>query len=106
MKKTLEKYGEPWDDRFLQDFDIDENATRVADFFNNGGLEMHNGWQKQNCAVIYVALVDGKIDIGCWLWMDDEDFDEDAEWHILGEDSFTPDERETIKNKIIEIYGD
>ena len=33
---------------------------------------------------------------------DDEDFDEDAEWHILGLAEFSPNEQETIKNKIIE----
>lgn len=107
MKKTLEKYGEPWDEHCLADFDLEEEGTtKVADFYNNGGLVLHDDRANQHCAVIYVALVDGSVDIGCWLWMYDEDFDEDAEWHILGEDSFTTNERETIKNKIIEIYGD
>lgn len=104
MKKLLEKYGEPWDERFLADFDIDETATRVADFFNNGGLVLNNDRAKEHCAVVYVALVYGSIDIGCWVWKYDEDFDEDAEWHILGLEVFTESEEKAIKDKIIEIY--
>lgn len=105
MKKLLEKYGEPWDERFLADFDLEEDGTtKVADFFNNGGLVLNNDRAKEHCAVVYVALVDGSIDIGCWLWKYDEDFDEDAEWHVLGLEVFTEPERKAICDKIVEIY--
>ena len=102
LRDLIERYGEPWRLEFCDDFDLEE-AEKVVDFFNNGGLELHNEYG-ENTAVVYVALVDGKIDLGCWLWQDGEDFDDDAEWHIFGPEVFLDHELTDICGRIEEIH--
>lgn len=102
LAEILKRVGElgPYDN---SDFDI-EDAKHFADFFNNGGLEYHN--DGVNYAVIYAALYeDGRVQIGAWSWMDDEDFDEDATFEVYDEDEFSEGELSRMAKRIEEIYG-
>lgn len=102
MKELLRKYGEPWCYNHQYDFGL-ESAEKVADFHNNGGLELTN--EVCHFAIQYVALKwDGIIEIGAWVWWDGEDFDQDATFEVYEEDDFSAEECELIMNKIREIY--
>lgn len=103
LKELLLAHGEEWNSGFY-DLGCDE-ADKVADFFNNGGLELHNDDTREHCAVTFVALADGGVDIGCWVWKYGEDFDADAEWHVLDPNCFYDWELQKICDKIVEIYG-
>jgi len=101
LAELLKRVGEPYCERHLQDFGI-ESADYVADFYNNGGLELrHNNL---NMAIQYVALVDGRVEIGMWAWYDNEDFDEDATFETYEEDDFSGGELQRIYNTIKAIY--
>ena len=103
LAELLKKVGEPYDrERHLADFGI-ESAEAVADFYNNGGLALHN--YGVHLAVQYASLEDGKVEIGGWAWDDDEDFDEDAEFIVRDEDDFTQGEVQRIADAIKAIYG-
>lgn len=103
LKDLLAKYGEEWDQSIADDLGCEE-AEKVADFFNNGGLELHNDDTREHCAVTFVALVDGSVDIGCWVWKYGYDFDEDAEWHVLDQNFFYDWELQKICDKIVGVY--
>lgn len=104
LKELLVKYGEEWDQSIADDLGCDE-AEKVADFFNNGGLEMWNPHTREHTAITFVALCeDGSVDIGCWVWGYGDDFDADAEWHVLNPAYFYDFELKAINDKIEEIY--
>ena len=103
LAEILERLGEPWCYNHQYDFGL-ESAKRVADFYNNGGLEFHNSGV--NYAIAYAALkYDGEVEIGAWVWLDGEDFDEDATCELYDEDDFSAGELQRIYNRIKEIYG-
>ena len=103
LAELLKRVGETYDkDRHESDFGL-ESADYVADFYNNGGLELHD--HGVNLAVQYASLEDGKVEIGGWAWADDEDFDEDAEFIVRDEDDFTEGQLKKIHDRIEEIYG-
>lgn len=86
------------------DFDI-EDALAFADFFNNGGLEFTDE-DRVHCAIVYAALYEGgRVEIGTWVWLDGEDFDEDAVFEVRSEDDFSASEIQKITDKIKSIYG-
>lgn len=86
------------------DFDI-EDAVAFADFFNNGGLEF-NDENKVSYAVVYVAVYDdNSVKVGAWVWLDGENFDEDATFEVYEEDDFSASEIQQITDKIKSIYG-
>lgn len=104
LAELIKRVGEPYDpERHMADFGLDlEDADRVADFYNNGGLELHvTGF---NYALQYACVMDDKVFIGTWSWMDGEDFDEDATFEVYDEDDFSAGELRVIINKIKEIY--
>jgi len=102
LAELLKRVGETYDaDRHMQDFGL-ESAERVADFYNNGGLEFHN--QGYNFALQYAALEDGRVTIGAWTWEDGEDFDEDATFEVYDEDDFSGGELKRIADTIKAIY--
>lgn len=103
LAELLKRIGEPWSERHLADFGL-ESADYAADFYNNGGLEIRDERDVNN-AIQYVALVDGKVEIGAWAWCDDEDFDRDATFEVYEEDDFSAGELERIAKRIKEIYG-
>lgn len=103
LAELLKRVGETYDaDRHMSDFGL-ESAERVADFYNNGGLEFHNN--DVNYALQYAALEDGRVEIGAWSWFDGEDFDEDATFEVYDEDDFSEGELKAIAEKIQSIYG-
>lgn len=104
LKELLLAHGEEWDQWFLDELGCDE-SEKVADFFNNGGLELDNDDTREHCAVTFVALADGRVDIGCWVWKYGDDFDEDAEWLVLDPAFFYEWELQKICDKIVDIYG-
>lgn len=102
LAELIEKVGETYDaDRHMSDFGLD-SADYVADFFNNGGLEFHNNGL--NYAIQYASLEDGLVKVGAWVWEDDEDFDEDAEFVVYDEDEFSAGELKRIADAIKAIY--
>ena len=102
LAELLKKVGETYDaDRHMSDFGL-ESAEKVADFYNNGGLELHD--YGVHLAVQYASLEDGKVEIGGWAWADDEDFDEDAEFIVRDEEDFTQGEIQRIAGAIKAIY--
>ena len=102
LAQLLKQVGEPYDkERHEADFGL-ESAERVADFYNNGGLELHNN--NLNMAIQYVALVDGRVEIGAWAWYDGDDFDADADFEVNYEDVFTEEELQRIHDAIKAIY--
>ena len=103
LKELLVKYGEEWSLN-AADYLGCEKADKVADFYNNGGLELDNDDTKEHCAVVYVSMLDGSVDIGCWVWKYGEDFDADAEWHVLGQNCFYDWELQKICDKILDVY--
>lgn len=103
LRELLMKYGEPWRQQFEDEFGI-ESADRVADFFNNGGLELDNNDAREHCAVVFVSILEGSVDIGCWVWRYGEDFDEDAEWRVLELNCFHDWELQKICDKIVDVY--
>ena len=102
MKDLILRLGEGWCFKHQYDFGL-EGAERVADFYNNGGLELHIG--TVNYALQYAAVKEGEVEIGAWVWLDGEDFDEDATFEIYYEDDFSAEELQRIYNRIKEIYG-
>ena len=61
LAELLKKVGETYDaDRHMSDFGL-ESAERVADFYNNVGLEFHNNGL--NYALQYASLEDGRVDV-------------------------------------------
>ena len=103
LAELLKNVGEPFDYvRHMSDFGL-ESAEQVADFYNNGGLELHD--YGVHMAVQYASLEDGKVEIGGWAWADDEDFDEDAEFIVRDEEDFTQGEIKRIADAIQSIYG-
>lgn len=104
MRDLILRLGEEWRPEFGDDFGEDlDDADRIADFFNNGGLEFHNNGV--NYALVYAAVFGDDVKIGAWAWMDGEDFDEDATFEIYEEDDFSGGELKAITDKIKEIYG-
>lgn len=104
LSELIKRVGEPYDsERHLSDFGI-ESAEKVADFYNNGGLEFHNegDW---NFAVQYASVEDGRVQVGSWVWGDDEDFDQDATFEIYDEEDFSEREIQAIIDRIKSIYG-
>ena len=102
LAELLKRVGETYDaDRHMSDFGL-ESAERVADFYNNGGLEFHNNGL--NYALQYASLEDGRVEIGAWSWFDGEDFDEDATFEVDDEDDFSAGELERIADAIKAIY--
>lgn len=103
LAELLKRVGETYDaDRHMSDFGL-ESAERVADFYNNGGLEYHVG--RTNYAFQYVSLEDfDKVHIGAWVWEDGEDFDLDATFEVYDEDDFTESELKMIADAIRAIY--
>jgi hypothetical protein len=103
MKELLKKYGEEWSEDRRDDFDLSE-SEKFVDFYNNGGLELHNNGV--NYALVYAALYpDGLVQIGAWVWLDGEDFDQAATFEVYDEDDFSGGELDKISKRIIEIYG-
>ena len=102
LAELLKRIGEPWRDNHLADFGL-ERADYVADFYNNGGLEFHNNGI--NYALQYASVKDGRVEIGAWSWMDDEDFDEDATFEVYDEDELSGGQLDKIAKRIKEIYG-
>ena len=104
LAELLKRVGETYDaDRHMSDFGLD-SADYVADFYNNGGLELHN--YGVHFAIQYVALEDGLVTIGAWAWADDEDFDDDAEFVVRDEDELTEGELQRIYDGIVAVYGE
>ena len=102
LAELLKSVGEPYDkERHESDFGL-ESADYVADFYNNGGLELHD--YGVHLAVQYVALVDGRAEVGGWAWADGEDFDEDAEFIVRDEDELTAGEIQRIADGVKAIY--
>jgi len=101
LRELILRLGVPWDEVHEQDFGL-ESAERVADFFNNGGLDFRA--KGMNLAASYAAVVNGSVEIGAWAWLDDEDFDEDATFEVYSEDDFNAEEIEEICKRIKEIY--
>ena len=103
LAEILDRVGEPWCPSQLDELGV-ESAKKVADFFNNGGLEFHSNGV--NYALIYAALYpEGDVRIGAWAWLDGEDFDDDATFEGYDEDDFSASELQSIYNKIKEIYA-
>lgn len=102
MRDLILRLGEKWRPEFGDDFGL-EYADKVADFFNNGGLQFNNNGV--HYALIYAAVVGNVVEIGAWAWLDGEDFDEDATFEIYEEDDFSGGELKAITDKIKEIYG-
>ena len=102
LAELIEKVGEPHCVRHLYDFGVAE-ADFVVDFHNNGGLEFHSNGV--NYALQYAAVGYGNVNIGAWVWLDGEDFDQDATYEVYEEDDFSAGELNRIYNKIKEIYG-
>lgn len=103
VRELIERLGEQWCYNHLRDFGL-ESADRVVDFYNNGGLEFHN--EGLNYALQYAAVRHGRVEIGAWVWCDDEDFDLDATFEVYEEDDFSGGELQRIYNRIKEIYED
>ena len=104
LRDLILRLGEPWDEVHEQDFGL-ESAERVADFFNNDGLEYRdeNG---ENIAVSYAAVREGgRVEVGLWHWGEDEDFDEDAQFCEYSEGELSEEDRRRIAERIKEIYG-
>lgn len=102
LAELLKRVGETYDaDRHMSDFGL-ESAERVADFYNNGGLEFHNNGL--NYALQYASLEDGLVQVGSWVWEDGEDFDEDATFEVYDEDDFSAGELKRIADAIKAIY--
>ena len=102
LAELLKRVGETYDaDRHMSDFGL-ERAERVADFYNNGGLEFHNNGL--NYALQYASLEDGRVQVGSWVWEDGEDFDEDATFEVYDEDDFSAGELKRIADAIKAIY--
>ena len=101
LAKLINRVGEDFDARHEQDFGL-ESAERVADFYNNGGLEFHNNGL--NYAIQYASLEDGLVQVGSWVWEDDEDFDADATFEVYDEDDFSAEELQAVYDKVKEIY--
>ena len=102
LAELLKKVGETYDaDRHMSDFGL-ESAERVADFYNNGGLEFHNNGL--NYALQYASLEDGRVQVGSWVWEDGEDFDADATFEVYDEDDFSAGELKRIADAIKAIY--
>lgn len=65
LRELILRLGEPWNEVHEQDFGL-ESAERVADFFNNGGLEYRNE-HGENIAVSYAAVREGgRVEVGLW----------------------------------------
>lgn len=106
LADLLERVGETYDpDRHEADFGLDlEDADYIADFFNNGGLEFQN--DGLNFAVQYVAVKDGQVYIGTWVWEEDEDFDQDAEFIVYDEsDNWEVGDVQRIYDAVQAVYG-
>lgn len=101
LAELIKRVGEPWCSSHADEFGL-EAADRVADFFNNGGLEFHNG--RLNYALQYAAVTEGRVYVGAWVWFDGEDFDEDATFEVYEEDDFSAGELDRIYKRIVEIY--
>lgn len=104
LAEILERLGEPWTEDIRNDLGI-EKPVKVADFFHNGGFELHHEDTGENISVAYVALENGEVKIGCWVWYDGHDFDMDAEWLVLDERDFEEQELTDIYRQIEKIYG-
>ena len=102
LAELLKKVGEPYCERHLDEFGL-ESADYVADFYNNGGLELHD--YGVHLAIQYASVEDGRVEIGGWAWADDEDFDTDAEFIVREEDDFTEPEIQRIYDAVKAIYG-
>ena len=102
LKDLILKVGEPWSEIHEQDFGL-ESAERVADFYNNGGLEFYENGVYH--ALQYAAVIDGCVEIGAWAWLRGEDFDRDAIFAVYEEDDFSAYQLNIIYNRIKGIYG-
>lgn len=104
LRELILRLGEPWNEVHEQDFGL-ESAERVADFFNNDGLEYRDE-HGENIAVSYAAVREGgRVEVGLWHWGVNEDFDEDAVFATYSEDEVSAHEIELISKRIKEIYG-
>lgn len=93
-----------WDQLGIDPEDEERKPVKVADLYNHDGLQF-NG--RCNYALTYVVVYDnGDLEIGAWAWMDDESFDDDAEFHVYDEDDFSASEIQKITDKIKSIYGE
>lgn len=102
LAELIDRLCPYWCYNNLYDFGL-ESADKVADFHNNGGLEFHN--EGVNYALQYASVSGGRVEIGAWVWLDVEDFDQDAIFTVYDEDDFSGGELKSIYNKIEEIYG-
>ena len=100
LYETIKELCPSWEITNLWDFGL-ESADKVADFFNNGGLEIK--YRGYNYAFQYAAIIGGKVEFGAWVWGEEEDF-EDSTFEIYDEMDIPRKEREIIVNKIREIY--
>lgn len=104
LAEVIKRYGEEWSEDRRDDFDA-SGSDKFVDFYNNGGLTIRAEERHENVALTYAAVYGDKVKIGGWLWYDDEDFDEDAEWCVWDESEFSCEELNIIIDKIKEIYG-
>ena len=102
LAELIERVGEEHRIDHLYLFGIAE-ADYVADFHNNGGLVYNNnGW---DYAIQYASVGYGYVQIGAWVWGENEDFDQDATFEVFDEDDLSEGELKKIYDKIVEIYG-
>ena len=102
LKDLILKVGEPWSEIHEQDLGL-ESAERVADFYNNGGLEFYE--HGLHFALQYAAVIDGHVEIGAWVWLSGEDFDLDATFEVFDAYEFSAHQLNIIYNRIKGIYG-
>ena len=103
LGELIKLHGEPWSKDMMNELGIMSDCF-AADFFHNGGFEIHHEDTGENVSVSYAMVQDGEVKIGVWIWYDGEDFDTDAEWMVLKEKEFSEQEITDIYRQILSIY--